>query len=168
MRHRKRRKAGWGTHPCSQSSSSFSSASFINASTSSSERLKFSIENAYALTHWIFKRRQTSNICSLLVSLGSSVKKQGTLTRRKATNPSACPSATCFCCLLAYLRFPSITKATCLGTGPAARTLRRNRSAWLAIESRIQARPRMAAIEKYLSWEVFAWLLPPVLGKSTG
>ena len=48
------------THPFSQSSSIFSLASFMSASTSSGDRLKFSIENAYADTHLMFMFRQTS------------------------------------------------------------------------------------------------------------
>jgi len=46
-----RAEGGNATHPCWQSSNSFSSASCIRSSTSFAERLKFGIANAKTVTH---------------------------------------------------------------------------------------------------------------------
>lgn len=50
-------------HPFLQSSCSLSFASFMSASTSSGERLKFSMENAYTVTQCMFMFKQTSSSC---------------------------------------------------------------------------------------------------------
>jgi hypothetical protein len=46
------------------------------------------------------------------------------LTDLRLSNPSSCPRFTTHPLSLAHLLFPSITNATCLGTGPLLRILK--------------------------------------------
>ena len=70
--------------------------------------------------------------------------------------PSACPSWTRFWWERAYLRLPSITKATWRGIGPAARMARRTLRALVAA-ARASHSAELERRERTMAWEL-CWL----------
>lgn len=85
-------------HPFLQSSYSLSFASFMSASTSSGERLKFSMENAYTVTQCIFMSRQTSSSCKVHnIQFCHRACLEERLTRLSVWKPSEWPWTTFMC-----------------------------------------------------------------------